>query len=349
MDEGTNDSVFAYIPSNGDTITCVLTSSDSICTTNNPATSNAIIMTVYPDLLVGISITPSGNPVCEGMPVTFTVTPTNGGSSPTYQWQVNTINAGMNNAEFTYTPINGDIVSCMLTSSELCTSNNPASSNPVIMIVVETPEVTFTPCFDTITTLNAKPFKLKGGIPLGGTYTGPGVDQITAYFNPAMAGIGTHQVTYSYTNFAFCSGSENRSIQVFPSSLMACGSWLVDIRDSTTYLTVQLGSQCWMAANLNYGTEIPHTTPQRDNCLPEKYSRPSSLIPLPSFYQWDELMCYQDAEELQGLWPTRLAYTFRSGLEYPLCQLDQQRLRRGSVKVFRVFRIQCVAYWGSVF
>ena len=222
---------------------------------------------------------------------------------PDYQWQVNGINAGINNPNFTYTPVDGDAVSCILTSSETCTSGNPASSNPVIMIVGEQPDVSFSACFDTITILNAKPFKLKGGIPLGGVYSGPGVDQITGYFNPAIAGLGTKTISYSYTNWYNCSDNEVRSITVVSPVLITCGDSITDIRDNTVYPTIQIGTQCWMATNLNYGTEIPHTIPQRDNCIPEKYSRPSSLIPRPSYYQWDELMCYQDAEGLQGLCP----------------------------------------------
>ncbi|NQV03445.1 MAG: hypothetical protein HQ542_12415 [Bacteroidia bacterium] len=62
------------------------------------------------------------------------------------------------------------------------------------MSVGEQPDVSFSVCFDTITTLNAKPFKLKGGIPLGGEYAGPGVDQITGYFNPAMTGVGVQRL-----------------------------------------------------------------------------------------------------------------------------------------------------------
>jgi len=52
--------------------------------------------------------------------------------------------------------------------------------------------VTFTLCNDSVTTTNAKPFKLKGGIPLGGTYSGAGV--AGGIFNPAIAGVGNHQV-----------------------------------------------------------------------------------------------------------------------------------------------------------
>ena len=58
-----------------------------------------------------------------------------------------------------------------------------------------------------------------------------------------------------------------------------------------------------MAANLNYGTEIPHTAPQRDNCIPEKYTRPTSYVPHPTFYQWDELMRYEETQQIQGLCP----------------------------------------------
>ncbi|MFH1298095.1 MAG: FISUMP domain-containing protein [Bacteroidota bacterium] len=298
--QGANDSVFIYAPVDNDSITCLLTSSDTICSTNNPATSNAIIIRVHPILSVGISITPSGNPVCEGIPVTFTATPVNGGTTPVFQWQVNGINVGSNNPLFTYYPASGDLVSCTLTSSEPCTSNNPASSNPVIMTVVEAPTVTFIPCFDTITTTDAKPIRLKGGIPLGGTYSGTGVTN--GYFYPALADQGTHQISYTYTNFALCSQEKTLNIHVFPSSLMPCGSWLVDIRDSTVYPTVQIGSQCWFAADLDYGVQIPESIHQRDNCIPEKYKSAVGSRQ-PALYQWDEVMQYSDTSGPQGLCP----------------------------------------------
>jgi uncharacterized protein (TIGR02145 family) len=189
-------------------------------------------------------------------------------------------------------------------SNLACVTGNPASSAEIIMSGTLAPIVTFTSCFDTITTVNAKPIKLKGGIPLGGTYSGPGVNSLTGIFNPALAGVGTKTITYSYTNAANCTATKSISILDLTSSILNCGSPITDIRDNKVYQTVQIGSQCWMAEDLNYGIEIPVTQDQRDNCIPEKYHNPASSIQHPaSVYQWDELMLYDETPGDQGFCP----------------------------------------------
>jgi len=306
---GMNNAVFTYVPSSGDQVSVILTSNET-CTSNNPDTSDAIILTVNPNLPVSVSVAASQNPVCEGAPVTFTATSFNGGTSPAFQWQVNGTNAGTNSDVFTYYPASGDQVSIILTSNETCTSNNPATSDTLEMNVVEAPVVSLAACFDTITTTHAKPILLRGGIPLGGTYSGTGVTSSTGRtggtswtFDPAVAGAGVHEITYRYTNSAGCLDSAKLSILNSQFSILNCGDSLTDIRDNKKYPTVQIGSQCWMAAGLDYGTAISASSPQRDNCIAEKYMPPSSFVPRPSFYQWDELMQYQETESLQGLCP----------------------------------------------
>jgi len=132
---GLNSSTYGYIPANGDVVTCVLTSNAS-CTSGNPATSNSISMTVNPLLPVSININPSGNNVCSGTSITFTATATNGGTSPVYKWNVNGGNVGTNSTTYSYTPANGDMVSCILTSNATCASGNPDTSNMVTVIVL---------------------------------------------------------------------------------------------------------------------------------------------------------------------------------------------------------------------
>jgi uncharacterized protein (TIGR02145 family) len=302
VNAGPNSSTFTYNPANGDQVLCILTSGAQ-CTTGNPATSNIITMIVNSNLPAGVTITASSNPFCPGSSVTFTATPINGGTTPAYQWKVNGVNAGTNSHTFTYNPVNGDSVRCVMTSNLSCVTGNPASSAEIIMSGTLAPIVTFTSCFDTITTVNAKPIKLKGGIPLGGTYSGPGVNPLTSIFNPALAGVGTKTITYSYTNAANCTALAYTHIINYPLSIVNCGSPITDIRDNKVYATVQIGSQCWMAEDLNYGIEIPVTQDQRDNCISEKYSLHPSPLTTHSFYQWDELMQYDATPADQGFCP----------------------------------------------
>lgn len=53
---------------------------------------------------------------------------------------------------------------------------------------------------------------LTGGLPTGGTYLGTGVT--AGSFDPATAGIGTHTITYSYTDGNGCEGSATSTIIV---------------------------------------------------------------------------------------------------------------------------------------
>ena len=127
---GTNNSIYTYIPVNGDIVSCILTS-DATCPTGNPATSNTIAMVVNPLMPVGLSIAASANPVCEGIPVMFTATAINGGSTPVYQWKVNGADVGSNSSAYGYTPLNGDVITCILTSNATCASGSPATSNEI--------------------------------------------------------------------------------------------------------------------------------------------------------------------------------------------------------------------------
>jgi uncharacterized protein (TIGR02145 family) len=301
---GANSSTYTYTPAGGDVVTCIINSSLP-CTTGNPGTSNSIIMIVNTGLPASVSITPSSNPFCPGSSVTFTATPTNGGT-PSYQWKVNGVNVGINSNTYTYNPANGDSIRCIMTSNLACVTGSPCSSAKIIMNGNLAPIVTFTACFDTITTLNAKPIKLKGGIPLGGVYSGPGVNSGTGYFNPALAGVGTKTITYSYTNSMLCSAAKSISIINFPLSIFNCGNPLTDIRDSKTYQTVQIGGQCWLSTNLNFGTILASSQDQRDNCIAEKYcynDNPINCTNHGGLYQWDELMLFDATSAAQGFCP----------------------------------------------
>jgi PKD repeat protein len=157
---GASNSTYSYVPASGNAVTCVLTSS-SACVTGNPATSNPLLMIVNPVLPVSITISASANPVDAGTTVTFTATTVNGGGTPVYQWVVNAGSVGGNSDTYSYVPNNGDVVSCMVTSSDVCVSGNPATSASITMLVNSVPAntninnilVSGSQCFDATQTI----------------------------------------------------------------------------------------------------------------------------------------------------------------------------------------------------
>lgn len=120
---------------NGDIVTCVLTS-NATCATPATVTSNSITITVNPLLTPSVSIVVSANDICPGIPVTFTASPVNGGSSPAYQWKLNGSNVGTNSPTYTSSTLaNGDQVQVILTSNATCATPSTATSNTITMII----------------------------------------------------------------------------------------------------------------------------------------------------------------------------------------------------------------------
>jgi len=76
---------------------------------------------------------------CSGNSETYTASIANGGSSPGYQWLVNGSSVvGETGSTFVYEPENGDIITCVLTSSAACAAPNPVTSFGLTMMVTPT-------------------------------------------------------------------------------------------------------------------------------------------------------------------------------------------------------------------
>ncbi len=101
-----------------------------------PATASTNV-TVNDNLPVSVSISYSPSVVYTNTLVTFTATPTNEGSAPVYEWSVNGTVVGTNSSTYTYTPQNGDVVSCKLTSSYPCAIGNPATSSQTMTVLTQ--------------------------------------------------------------------------------------------------------------------------------------------------------------------------------------------------------------------
>jgi hypothetical protein len=112
--------------------------SNLACASPNTASSNTITIsfTTAVTPAVAIALTTGSNPSVSGSTVTFTASPNNGGTSPSYQWKVGTTNVGTNAAAYTTNSLtNGQIVSCVMTSNASCASPLTSTSNSITMTI----------------------------------------------------------------------------------------------------------------------------------------------------------------------------------------------------------------------
>ena len=206
---------------------CVLTSS-AFCTTNNPATSAITQLIVNP--LPEISITGEAE-ICADESALLTATE----GLAAYQWS-----NGAATASIDVTQAGNYMVTV--------TDNNGCQNSAEWMLNVnELPIVTLDE-FDLACVIEAE-FELTGGLPQGGTYEGPGVEN--NLFDPSQAEVGSHTITYSYTDATTgCSNSTIADIEV-------AQSLNVEVQVDASPLEFCLGESTTLTASASNGGEVP--------------------------------------------------------------------------------------------
>ena len=115
----------------------------------------------------------------------------------------------------------------------------------------------------------------------------------------------------TYTRYVWAYNAFGHSSSVILSkTTSACTSScssITDSRDGKVYSTVLIGTQCWMAQNLNVGTKILGSVDQANNSIIEKYcynDDENNCTIYGGLYQWDEAMQYSVTPGVQGICPT---------------------------------------------
>ncbi|OQP44866.1 hypothetical protein A4H97_10945 [Niastella yeongjuensis] len=132
-----NSTLITNTLQDGDQVRVVQLNND-ICNLDKRDTSNAITVHVNGSP-ASVQISVSSLTACVGTPITFTATPVNPGNLPVYDWKVNNVSQGINNAIFTSSRLKkNDIVQVLMESSATCAYPNPAQSNALTMAVTDT-------------------------------------------------------------------------------------------------------------------------------------------------------------------------------------------------------------------
>ncbi len=181
---------------NGNTYTAAGNYNDILTTVNGCDSIVVTQLTVNPVYSVSISITSNDTTVCAGTNVIFTATTSNGGTSPLYQWYLNGNPVGSNNTTYSNSNlINNDAVYCVVTSSALCTTGNPATSGTVVITVTTNLPVSIS--------IGASDTTICSGTNV--TFTATAINGGTAptyqwYLNGSLA--GTNSAVYSSNNLS---------------------------------------------------------------------------------------------------------------------------------------------------
>lgn len=131
--------------------------------TGNFSTCDATVTITDNSVNAAVTISTPINPICENESVTFTATPTEGGTAPNYQWQLNGTDISSANSS-TYTSntlIDGDEITVNMTSNATACAQS-VTSNTITMVVVDNnpsadagPDITSSICTNTTVTLAA--------------------------------------------------------------------------------------------------------------------------------------------------------------------------------------------------
>ena len=164
----------------------------------DPVTSSAVTVTSV--LAPVITFNPANPAVCSGTAVNIIAS-----GASTYSWSPST---GLNTTTGSSVTANPSIAT---TYNVIGTDVNGCSNSASVTVSIsQSTSVTLSP-FSNVC-VNATPFALTGGQPSGGTYSGNGISN--NIFSPAIAGPGSHVITYTYNNGGGCSGNASSNITV---------------------------------------------------------------------------------------------------------------------------------------
>ncbi|MBK6987760.1 MAG: hypothetical protein IPH33_05715 [Bacteroidetes bacterium] len=198
----------------------------------DPVLSSPVNVTVTPNPV--ISFTPAAAVVCSNVGINISAS-----GATTYSWSPAT---GLNTTIGSTVFANPTVSTTYTVTGTISQGCSTVATIPVSLF--SQPSVSLSPLSAVCVTTS--PFSLTGGSPLGGVYSGVGVS--SGIFDPSVAGVGSHLITYTYTDGNGCSALATQSISVtgFPSATISpAGPISLCLSSSATLSTISGYNYLW--------------------------------------------------------------------------------------------------------
>ncbi len=164
------------------------------------------------------------------------------------------------------------------------------------------------PSYDAAGTISETLHTIAVTVPFGTDVTAlvPAITHTGASISPATGVAEDFSNPVVYTVTAADSSTQDYTVTVTVAPWAACGDVLT--YEGENYPTVQIGTQCWLAKNLDVGTATPSSDGQGTSCSSvQKYcydDLESNCAAYGGLYTWTQAMCGAQAEESQGICPS---------------------------------------------
>jgi hypothetical protein len=259
---------------NNDSVWVVMTSS-ATCLTINTAPSNHILYAVdtFVTPTIAISIN-TRDTICGNTQVTFFAVGTNGGSNPDYQWIANGVNVGNSPTYIATTVLNGDVYSCVITSTALCVTQAHVTSDSITFTVHPYPQVSISstsPCSGGSVALTASgglSYRWSTGDSIPSIRAATGTYIVTATGNYGCTASAFYNVTV-HTPLRDSIVQSNDTLLLHSSGTGEFYQWyrndsIINDATGTSYIAAQSGSYrvsvidsagCLSSSGLSYFTE----------------------------------------------------------------------------------------------
>ena len=178
-----------------------LTVTDIVSGCSNSTTKMIIPISTGPLQALAIA---GPDTICQGDTAQLNAYATGGGGTYTYLWSSNPVG-------FSST-LNNPIVTPTITTTYTVTVSDGITNvtSSAVLVVMQIPIVSFSGLAATY--CSNQPAVTLIGAPVGGVFSGQGIVGNT--FDPAIAGQGTHSITYTYTSINGCVGTDIQSVTV---------------------------------------------------------------------------------------------------------------------------------------